>query len=168
MLKKLKSIYSKYLKYHYTNVAKKKVASYGSGLNVNAKSKFTSTTKIGANTHFNGMNIEGGGGVQIGDNFHSGFGCLLITQNHNFNGNAIPYDNTYIYKDILIGDNVWLGARVIILGGVTIGEGAIIQAGSVVVCDIPPLCIAGGHPAKVFSKRDEKHYYKLKEKKCFH
>jgi len=105
----------------------------------------------------------------IGNNFHSGPGCLIITQNHNYdNGNAIPYDNTYIYKDVKIEDNVWLGSRVIILGGVTIGEGAIIQAGSVVVGDIPACAIAGGHPAKIFKYRDKNHYYKLKKEEKFH
>jgi acetyltransferase-like isoleucine patch superfamily enzyme len=49
-----------------------------------------------------------------------------------------------------------------VLGGVTIGEGAIIQAGSVVVSDIPSLAIAGGHPARVFKNRDGAHYERLK------
>lgn len=50
-----------------------------------------------------------------------------------------------------------------ILGGVTIGEGAVIQAGSVVCKDVPPLAIAGGHPAIPFKFRDKEHYYKLKK-----
>ena len=65
--------------------------------------------------------------------------------------------------DVVIEDNVWLGNRVIVLPGVTIGEGAIIQAGSVVVKDIPKYAIAGGHPAKVFSSRDKDHYEMLKK-----
>lgn len=93
----------------------------------------------------------------------------MITQIHNYDhGNEIPYDDTYIYKDVLIKDNVWLGSRVVILGGVTIGEGAIIQAGSVVVSDIPDYAIAGGHPAKVFKYRDKEHYDKLKQAEKFH
>lgn len=93
---------------------------------------------------------------------------MLITSNHNYdNGEAIPYDNTTIDGDIIIEDNVWIGQNVIILQGVTIGEGAIIQAGSVVTSDIPSCAIAGGHPAKVFKKRDEEHYYRLKEEKKF-
>lgn len=48
-----------------------------------------------------------------------------------------------------------------------IGEGAIIQAGSVVVKDVPPLAIVGGNPARVFKWRDKAHYYELKEKKQF-
>jgi len=93
----------------------------------------------------------------------------MISQNHNFNsGEAIPYDSTYIFKDIIIKDNVWLGSRVIVLGGVTVGEGAIIQAGSCVVSDIPDYAVAGGHPAKVFSYRDIDHYKKLKAAGKFH
>ena len=67
-----------------------------------------------------------------------------------------------------IGKNCWIGAGAIILPGVTIGEGAIIQAGSVVVNDIPKYAIAGGHPAKVFSSRDKDHYEKLKKEGKFH
>ena len=128
----------------------------------------SSNTILGRNPNFNGLVINGCGRVSFGDNFHSGIGCLIITQNHNYLGDAIPYDSTYIVKDVTIGDNVWLGDRVIILGGVTIGEGAIIQAGSVVVKDIPPLAIAGGHPAIPFKYRDKEHYYRLKSEKKFH
>lgn len=152
----------------YREIVKAKAKECGSPIYVNFKSKVTGNTILGNNVNFNGMQIRGGGNVKIGDNFHSGTDCLMITQNHNYDyGNAIPYDNTYIYKDIVIEDNVWLGDRVIILGGVTIGEGAIIQAGSVVVSDIPACSIAGGHPAKVFKRRDEEHYYKLKEEGKF-
>ncbi|WP_128080570.1 acyltransferase [Salinivibrio socompensis] len=115
------------------------------------------------------MKISGGGEVSIGNNFHSGPECLMISQNHNFDGGTkIPYDDSYIYKNIVIEDQVWLGSRVIVLGGVTIGEGAIIQAGSVVVNDIPKYAIAGGHPCKVFAYRDIEHYEELKSRQLFH
>lgn len=108
------------------------------------------------------------GGVSIGDNFHSGPGCLLITDMHNYeHGNAIPYDNTIVKKQIMIGDNVWLGTRVIVLGGCSIGEGAVIQAGSVVTKDVPVCAVVGGHPAQVFKYRDKEHYNKLKEARRF-
>lgn len=69
--------------------------------------------------------------------------------------------------DVVIEDNVWLGQNVTVLQGVKIGEGAIIQAGSVVVSDIAACSIAGGHPAKVFKKRNEEHYYELKQEESF-
>ena len=150
-------------KYH-TKQAIKNISYFGTLPNINYKSSFNGNTYLGNNCHFNGMQISGGGRVTIGDNFHSGSSCMMIAQNHNITGGALPYDNTYILKDIEIGDNVWLGNRVIILGGVKIGEGAIIQAGSVVVSDIP---IAGGHPAVVFSHRDSEHYFRLKNEEKF-
>ena len=52
-------------------------------------------------------------------------------------------------RPIEIADNVWLGARVIVLGGVTIGEGSCVGAGSVVVDDVPPYTFAAGVPARV-------------------
>lgn len=140
---------------------------HGDRVYVNGYSVFTKKTKLGKNVHFNGMEISGNGNVVIGDNFHSGSECLIITSVHNYNGSKIPYDETSIDKDVYIGSNVWLGKRVVILGGVTIGEGAIIQAGSCVVSDIPDLSIAGGHPAKVFKLRNSEHYYEKKNNRQF-
>lgn len=164
VLKRLIRLRSQY----YLWRVKRVVSTYKVPLKVNGKSFVTPNTHLGKNVNFNGMKISGGGAVTIGDNFHSGTECQMITQIHNYEGENIPYDSTYILKDIMIGDNVWLGSRVIILGGVSIGEGAIIQAGSVVVCDIPPCAIAGGHPAKVFSSRDKEHYFGLKKEGKFH
>ena len=152
---------------YYTYWAKKQLGSYDGLIRVNYKSKFTRNTYVKENVHFNGMTIKGCGDVYIGRNFHSGVQCLMLTQNHNYEGSSLPYDNTYICKNIHIGDNVWLGDHVMVLGGVKIGEGAIIQAGSVVVNDIPKCAIAGGHPAKVFSTRNVFHYEELKRKKSF-
>lgn len=117
--------------------------------------------EVGMNCNFNGMKISGFGNVKIGDNLHSGEDCLIITSNHNYEGNALPYDTSNINKDVIIGKNVWIGSRVIILPGAELGDGSIIQAGSVVVGKIPPMAIAGGHPAKIFSYRDQDHYNKL-------
>jgi acetyltransferase-like isoleucine patch superfamily enzyme len=115
------------------------------------------------------MKILGEGKVTIGDNFHSGKEILVLTEYHDYDhGDAIPYGRTNVVKNITIEDNVWVGSRVTILGGVTIGEGAVIQAGSVVTKDIPKYAIAGGHPAQVFAHRDREHYDELKRKKRFH
>ncbi|MEM9680421.1 MAG: acyltransferase [Bacteroidota bacterium] len=142
---------------------------YRSYPTVNAPCNFTSNTFFGKNNHFNGMKISGQGRVNIGDNFHSGYDCKIITSYHNFDsGTKIPYDNTYIHKNVTIEDNVWIGDNVIILGGVTIGEGAVIQAGSVVAKSVPKYAIAGGHPALPFKHRNIEHYETLKKQNHFH
>lgn len=57
------------------------------------------------------------------------------------------------YESINIGNDVWIGANVVVLDGVTVGNGAIIAAGSVVVKDVPPYAIVGGNPAKLIRMR---------------
>lgn len=167
-LKTILSIYRNMIKTFYTIKVKYQCKSYGSPLSVNFKSSVTSNTVLHKNVNFNGMQIKGSGKVIIGNNFHSGQDCLIISDIHNYDkGDAIPYDNTYIANTIIIKDNVWIGDRVTIIGNVTIDEGAIIQAGSVVVKDIPKYSIAGGHPAVVFKHRDIDHYEGLKKMNRF-
>jgi acetyltransferase-like isoleucine patch superfamily enzyme len=170
LLKRCKLILINISKWRHTSEAKKTVDGFQLPLHVNCKCYFNNKTVFGKNCHFNGMVIRGGGRVVFGDNFHSGHECLILTENHNYDsGNEIPYDKAdEVTKDVIIEDNAWIGDRVIILSGVTIGEGAIIQAGSCVVSDIPKYAIAGGHPAKVFKHRDIEHYEKLKKQGRFH
>lgn len=159
----------KFLNKYYQKKIEQKAEHVVEAPYVGGKSNVNESTKLGKNVNFNGMSVRGGGEVKFGDNFHSGTDCLIITQNHNYDkGDSVPYDNTYIFEEVLIGCNVWLGSRVTVLPGVTIGEGAIIQAGSTVTDDIPKGAIAGGHPAKVFSKRDMDHYEKHKSNENFH
>ena len=60
-----------------------------------------------------------------------------------------PVDRPLFSRPVQIGRNVWLGEQVCILSGVTVGDGAIVGANSVVTCDIPPNSIAAGNPARV-------------------
>lgn len=136
--------------------------SIGKGLSIGDYSKVNGNTSIGEHVSINGLYIYGQGKVTIGNYVHIGRECMIIAQNHNYEGDLIPYDETVIYKDIEIGDFVWLGSRVMILPGTKIGEGAIIQGGAVVHGEIPPYAIAGGNPAKVFKYRDIEHFKKLK------
>ena len=169
MINYLSKLLRQIKRYYFRWQVVRKVQCFKIPLKVNGKTFVTKNTYLGKNVNFNGLRIMGAGKVSIGDNFHSGEDCLLIVQNHNYDyGKAIPYDSTIIMKPITIEENVWLGSRVIILGGVTIGEGAIIQAGAVVVNDIPKYAIAGGNPAKVFKYRDIEHYEKLKKENKFH
>lgn len=167
VLRKVHHLYLSICRYYNTKKAKLSLGSYGKRLLVNGPSVFNKQVKVGDYCNFNGMQILGGGKVTIGNFFHSGTECMIITQNHNYEGERIPYDETYIYKNVTIDDCVWFGNRVIVTGNITIGEGAIIAAGSVVCNDVPPLAIVGGNPAKVIKYRDADHYYQLKENKLF-
>ncbi len=157
-------------KFHRWNCRRKAIRSiteYGVDLRINNPCYFSGHVVIGDHCNFNGMQILGGGNVRIHNYFHSGTECMIITQNHNYEGEMIPYDNSYVFKTVEIEDCVWFGNRVIVTGNVKIGEGAIIAAGSVVCKDVPPLAIVGGNPAKVIKYRDKDHYYRLKEEKRY-
>ena len=140
----LRKIILKFYTSYYALKIKKRAKSCGDYLYLGNKSYVTSNTYLGRHVSFNGMQMFGNGKIEIGDYFHSGMGCQIITS------------------------FVWLGDNVTVLGGVKIGDGAIIQAGSVVVKDIPSYAIAGGHPAKVFKFRNKEHFLKLKEEGRFH
>ncbi|WP_254761517.1 acyltransferase [Natrinema marinum] len=168
MAKLLFNYMNKIERWYYTMRVKLTAESTGKDLRVNGKSYVNANTELGDNVNFNGMKIRGDGKVTIGDNFHSGPDCRILTRNHNYdNGTKIPYDSTYIRKEVSVGDNVWMGVDSMILPGVNIEEGAIIQAGSTVVSDVPKGAIVGGHPAELFSYRDMEHYKKMKEEGNF-
>lgn len=147
--KKFNSIlWTRYIKYRHGNRVHDTAQ-------FNRRSRINMSTIIDANCHFNGLLIEGNAEVSIGKNCHFGKNVQMITSFHNYDSTEfLPYGKGYIDKPIKIGDFVWLGSNVLVLGGVTIGECAIIQAGSVVVFDVPDNAIVGGAPAKVFKYRD--------------
>jgi len=94
--------------------------------------------------------IAGHGGITFGD--YSGVAGLsyVIAANHNFKNTSIPYVlQEEIKKGIKIGKNVWGGSGVIILDGITIGDNAVIGAGSVVRRNVPSNSVVIGNPARV-------------------
>lgn len=165
---RLRNLLVGFQKIYYKRKILRTANSCGDNLYVGGKSYVTPNTNLANNVNFNGMAMSGKGLIEIGKYFHSGPGCQIITSFHKYEGDEIPYDDKFIDKDVIIGDFVWLGNNVIILGGVTIGEGAIIQAGSVVCKDIPAYAIAGGHPATLFKYRNIDHFNKLKKEGKFH
>ncbi len=98
--------------------------------------------------------IYGHGGLEIGNNVMIAAHSVIIPANHNFGRLDLPMSLQGLScKGIVIGDDVWMGARVTVLDGVTIGRGAVIGAGSVVTRDVPEHAIAVGVPARVVGSR---------------
>ena len=81
----------------------------------------------------------------------------IYTRNHNFNDLSVPIAlQGKSSKPTFVGDDVWLGANVIITAGVIIGNHSIIAAGSIVTKNVPDFAIVGGNPAKIIKYRNEK------------
>ncbi len=78
---------------------------------------------------------------------HSNFGLQKISRDYRY------YKKSLNTKKVIVGNDVWIGYRAIILPGVTIGDGAVIGAGSIVTKDVEPYSIVGGSPAKLIKYR---------------
>ena len=101
---------------------------------------------IGKNVFINSScHFQDQGGIYIGDGVLIGHNVVLATINHDLN----PFDRHNIYKPIHIGNRVWIGSNAVITQGVSIGDGAVVAAGAVVVKDVPANTVVGGVPAKV-------------------
>ena len=105
---------------------------------------------IGKNVFINaGCKFQDQGGIFIEDGVLIGHNAVLATINHMEDPEKRA---NMIFQPIHIEKNVWLGANVTVLPGVTIGEGSVIAAGAVVTKDVPANMIAAGVPAKVIRK----------------
>lgn len=113
------------------------------------------TTRFGRDSFVNfGCTFLALGGITIEDGAFIGPHCVLATEYHPEDPARRHSLNT---KSITIGRNAWLGADVKVLAGVTIGENAIVAAGSVVTKDVPPDMVVAGSPARIIRpiKKDE-------------
>lgn len=107
---------------------------------------------IGTNFHISAI-----GQITIGDNVLMGKGVTIVDNGH---GYPTRYDmdidpkkrNLRVYGPLTIEKNVWIGDKVTIIGGITIGQGAIIGSNSVVTKDIPPYSVVVGIPAKIIKQ----------------
>ena len=134
------------------------------------KYKIGRRTSISPSTFFTGNNFTIGNNsvinrqcyidareeIKIGNNVNISNQCYIQTAQHDLRSS----DFKYVPGPVHIHDHVWIGARAIILPGVTIGEGAVIGAGAIVNKDIPPYSIAVGVPAKVVGERPQNLTYR--------
>ena len=87
--------------------------------------------------------------IKIGKYCEIGFNTVFSTSKHNL---VSDYKNRRHFvesKPIVVEDFVWIGCNSIILQGVTIGQGSVVAAGSIVISDVPPKTLVGGNPAKI-------------------
>ena len=130
---------------------------------------------IGKNVHFEPtFRCEFGFNITIGNNFYANFDCVMLdgggieignnvlfgprvgiyTSNHSIDAEERISGGCYA-KPVKIGNNVWIGAGVQVMPGVTIGSNVVIGGGSVVVKDIPSDSVAVGNPCKVIRRITE-------------
>lgn len=137
---------------YYT--AKAFIQKCGVGVNFEKGASISSKLIIGDNSGI-GQNAIISGSVVIGDNVMMGPDCIIYTRNHSFSDVNTPirlqgFDEE---KTVYIGNDVWIGGRVIILPGRKIGDGSVLGAGSVITKDVPSYAVVGGNPARVLKYR---------------
>lgn len=142
---------SRYIRGYCGKVLLKKC---GKNVNIEKGASFGKNISLGDNSGI-GINAFLGSNIVIGNNVMMGPECIIYTANHEFSNIEIPMNMQGFtsIKQVSIGDDVWIGGRVIILPGVKVGNGAIIGAGSVVTKNIPEYAIVGGNPAKIIRYR---------------
>ena len=129
------------------------------------------TIRVGANVFFN-QNAYVSGDITIGNNVMFGPSVNLMSGNHLFGIKgksprwlALKLDNPENVATLVVEDEVWVGAGVTILGKVTVGIGAVVGAGSVVVADVAPFTISVGNPCRpvrlIFSDEELKEHLHL-------
>jgi acetyltransferase-like isoleucine patch superfamily enzyme len=108
---------------------------------------------VGDRTVFNfGLDLAATGSVEIGHDVMIGTHVMIIDNDFH---DPVHHDRRPEPRPVVIGDGAWIGNRAIVLPGVTIGERAVVGAGSVVMTDIPPHTLAMGNPARVIKRLAE-------------
>ncbi len=118
---------------------------------------FTHTYGIEIGKRFSvnsGAILDGRGGIKIGNGVMIGPHAAIYSSGHNFAELDRPMTSLdHIMAPVVISDDVWIGAHVCIPGGITIGRGAVVAAGAVVVKDVEANTIVAGVPANTIRKR---------------
>ena len=120
--------------------------------------KYPDKIDLGSRVQFNpGCVIIGFGGLKIGSNVMLGHGTKIVSSSHNFSDIDQPmWAQGIVEQEIIIGDDVWLGFDVKVLGGSQIGNGVIVASGAVITGGvIPNYAIVAGVPGRVLRFRNE-------------
>lgn len=138
-------------------VCKRIFKKVGENINIEHGAFFASgrDIEIGDNSGL-GLNCRVTGPLTIGNDVMMGPDVMVFTQNHETSRLDIPMRlQTAPKRAVVIEDDVWIAARVIILPGITIHKGAIIGAGAIVTKDVPEYAVVGGNPARIIKYRNE-------------
>jgi maltose O-acetyltransferase len=137
-------------------VASPLLASAGRDVNIEHGADFGSgrQLRVGSRSGL-GINARIRGPVTIGDDVMMGPEVVILTASHEFAETSRPMiDQGYRENlPVVIEHDVWIGTRVVILPGVTVGHGAIIGAGAVVTKAVPPWAVVAGNPAQIIRTR---------------
>jgi len=130
------------------------LASCGKKVNIEKGALFSSKVSLGDYSGI-GINANISGTCTIGSYVMMGPNVTVITRNHKHSDLDQPmmFQGFEEEKPVVIGDDVWIGERVLILPGVHIGNGCIIAAGAVVTHDVPDYAVVAGVPAKIIKSR---------------
>ena len=136
----------------------------GEATNIHRNCRFYRTTGVSIGEHSvinRDVLLDGRMGLRIGSNVNISEGVAIFTLEHDPNSPEFASRGA----EVRIGDRVFVGARALILPGVTVGEGAVVAAGAVVTRDVPPYTIVGGVPARPIGKRTRDLTYELDYRK---
>ncbi len=98
--------------------------------------------------------MYGAGGITVQDGCRIAAGVVIVAFNHGFEDVTRPIRSQPITaRGVVVESDVWIGARSILLDGVTIGRGSVVGAGSVVTRDVPEYTVVAGNPARVLRHR---------------
>lgn len=128
----------------------------GNKIYFNTFIKYPKNIYVGNNTFINYgtcLWAAPNGKIFIGNDVIFGPNVTIIASNHGISREQLIRLNDGEDEDIIIEDDVWIGANCVILKGVTIGRGAVVAAGAVVRNDVLPYTVVGGVPAKVLKER---------------
>ena len=103
--------------------------------------------EIGDLTFINyGSSITARASVKIGSHCFIGHYTFIMDNNQH---DIVRHSELPTSAPVIIEDNVWIGAKAVILPGVRVGRHAVIGAGSIVTNDVPPFCVVAGNPARI-------------------
>ncbi len=145
--------------YNYTHVVPRRRLSLGPGARISPNAGFAHPERISAGHRLSlGARTQlwagpGGGRIRMGDDVLFGPDVLVTAASYRFDDGSPVGEQAMDEADVLIGNDVWIGARAIILPGTRIGDGAVIGAGAVVSGTVPAGAVAVGVPARVVAHR---------------